>query len=171
MKWTPKIERAIIQAIEANPDREIVLPDSAYWEGINAPWIYRDGLPEPLPRVLYEQIIGVLPTGAGLSPRPGTHPRNINPHLFVVTPSRRARAACPNGHLYTEDDWFENVGHRCQTCRVMRLTGRTSPIEINRAKRVCPEGHDLILRPNGRRRCLECPRRQQAEYIQRKRAS
>lgn len=168
MRYTPEIEAALVAQIEAEPDRQIVLDDSNYWAGLNTPWIYRDGLPEPLPRVLYELTIGALPESAGLSPLPGTHPRNVNPHQWVVTPARRARAHCPNQHLYTEDDWIENVGHRCQTCRAMRLMGTMSPIDINRSKRVCPQGHDLVKRKNGRRRCKQCPRDQQARYIERK---
>lgn len=163
MRYTPQIEKAILDQIEREPQREIVLPDWAYWKGIDQPWIYVDGRPQRLVRVLYETVIGVLPEGAGLTGRPGTHPRNINPHLFVVVPTLRARAACPNGHPYTEDDWTEGVGHRCQACRVSKLLGGLSASEKNKRKKVCPQGHKLVRRKNGRRRCYECPRIREQE--------
>jgi len=171
VRYSPEIEQALVDAIAANPDREIVLTDDCYWEGIDTPWIYVDQQPVRLVVVLYEQIIGALPRGAGLARRPGTHPRNINPHLWTVVPNTRARAFCPKaGHEYGPDDWIEGVGHRCQACKAERHL-RDSPADVNRRKTHCPQGHPLVRRPNGRRRCLECPREQQRRYLERKQSA
>jgi hypothetical protein len=172
VKYSPEIEQVIVQTIEANPDRELLLPDWAYWKGEDTPWIYVDQMPVRLVVHLYEQILGAIPRGSGLARKPGTHARNVNPYLWTVVPGPAARAECPKGHEYGPDDWVEGVGHRCQTCRaerrLARETGRPSPTEINRRKTHCPKGHVLVKRKNGRRRCLECPREQQARYLARK---
>jgi hypothetical protein len=164
VRYTPQIEQRILAQIAATPEAEIILPDWAYWEGVDQPWIYVDSMPMPLVRVLYERVIGALSPEAGLQPKPGTSRRSVNPHLWVQTPTLRARAVCPNGHVYTDDDWIEGVGHRCQTCRADKLLGTPSAIDVNRAKTTCPQGHALVRRKNGRRRCLECPRAQTAAW-------
>ena len=169
MRWTPEIEERILDQIEATPDAEILLPDWAYWKGEDQPWIYVDGMPTNLVRVLYERVIRSLPDGAGLAPGEGVNPRNINPHLFVVLPSRHARAKCENGHWYTEDDWIEGVGHRCKTCRAEKLLGTPSIADVNRRKTHCPAGHplagdNLVKLKNGRRRCKRCHAATQARY-------
>lgn len=169
MRYTPQIEEALVRQITAEPEREVILPSWAYWKGVDTPWIYVDGMPISLPRHLHGLLIGPIPDGAGLSPKPGTVRGNVNPHLFIITPGTHARARCPNGHEYTEDDWIPNVGHRCQACRAARLLGTPSIADINRSKTVCPQGHPLVKRKNGRRRCRECPRIQQAAYLKRKR--
>lgn len=169
MRYSPEIEEAIVAQIKSEPTREIILPDWAYWEGIDTPWVYRNQVPVRLVVVLYERLVGALPEGAGLARQPGTHPRNVNPLLWTVVPGPRARAECANGHEYSPDDWIEGVGHRCQACRAAKLLGTESPIDINRKKTHCPKGHVLVKRKNGRRRCLECPREQQAAYAARKR--
>lgn len=171
MRYTPRIEQKILAQIEQTPDREIILPAWAYWEGVDQPWIYLDQIPTPLVRVLYERLIGALPEHVGLQPKPGTSRRSVNPHLWVTVPTRRARAVCPNNHPYTDEDWIEGVGHRCQTCRATELLGTPSPIDINRSKTRCPKGHPLVKRPNGRRRCLECPREQTAAWRKKKGSS
>lgn len=158
MRWTPEIEQRILAQIERTPDREVILPDWAYWKGLHQPWVYIDSMPTPLVRVLYERVIGAIPDGMGLQPKPGTSRRSVNPHLWVLVPTPRSHAACPNGHEYDEGDWIEGVGHRCQACRAARLLGKPTIAEINRKKTTCPKGHALVKRPNGRRRCLECPR-------------
>lgn len=173
MRYSAEIEDRIVAQIEAEPEREVILPDWAYWKGVDTPWIYVGGIPRPLVNVLYERVIGVLPDGAGLSPRPGTDRRNVNPHLWLVKPTSGSRAVCPNGHIYTEADWIPNVGHRCQACRAARLLGVPSPADINRRKTHCPEGHplsgdNLIHLKNGRRRCRTCHAATQARYKARK---
>lgn len=169
MRYDVQTEEAIVAQIRRQPNREVILPDHCYWEGMDTPWIYVDQKPVRLVVWLYRRIIGPLPAGAGLARKPGTSARNINPHLWVVTPGPRARVECPNGHEYGPDDWIPGVGHRCQACRAAKLLGTESPIDINRSKTHCPEGHVLVKRKNGRRRCYECPRAQQAAYAARKR--
>ena len=167
MRYSPAIEDALIAQIKRTPDREIILDDAAYWKGVNQPWVYVNGVPQRLVHILYEAVIASLPEGAWLASQPGTHPRNINPHFFTPTAAPGVQLTCPNNHVYTPDDWIENVGHRCQACRVAKLIGRDDVATINRKKTVCPEGHQLIKRPNGRRRCLECPRARQKAYRER----
>lgn len=167
MRWTPEIEKKIVEQIARTPTAEIILPDWAYWEGEDHPWIYVDSMPTMLVKHLYAKLIEPIPDGAGLQPKPGTSRRSVNPHLWVIVPSRRARAVCPNGHPYTEDDWIDGVGHRCQTCRASKLLGTPDAAEINRRKTTCPKGHPLVKRKNGKRRCLECPRAQTAAWRER----
>lgn len=168
MRYTPEIEERLVAQIESAPTKALVLPDWAYWEGGDVPWIYMDGEPTPLPRHLHGVIIRALPDHVGLRNPPEVHARNVNPYLMVVTPTRKSEVACPKGHRYTADDYRPGRGNRCGQCRAEKLLGTPSPIDINRAKTVCPQGHDLVKRPNGRRRCLECPRAQQAAYRARK---
>jgi hypothetical protein len=158
MRLTSKTRKALIAQIKAAPHRPVILPDWAYWKGTDAAYIYVDQMPIPLMRFLYEQLIAPLDPARGLVNPPGVAARNVNPHLAVVTPTRKSRAVCPNGHDYTEADYVPGVGQRCQQCRADLLLGTPSPIDINRAKTHCPKNHVLVERPNGRRRCLECPR-------------
>lgn len=158
MRYSRKVERAIVAQIEREPSRPVILPDWAYWKGDPQPWVYLDSQPIRLARHLYGLLVGELPPGAGLRNPPEIDQRNVNPHLMVVTPSRGARITCPNNHRYTEDDYIEGVGHRCQTCRAQRLLGTPDVATINRAKTHCPKNHPLVKRKKGPRRCLECPR-------------
>jgi hypothetical protein len=171
MRYSPETEQMIVEQIEREPEREVILPDWAYWEGSDTPWVYIEGMPRRLVVVLYERLIRGLPEGAGLARKPGTHPRNINPFLYQVMPSPHVRATCANDHVYTTEDYIEGVGYRCQTCRAAKLLGTDSPVDLNRKKTKCPKGHALVLRKNGRRRCLECPRAQQAAYAARKKGT
>ncbi len=170
MRYSPEIESALVAQIAAEPTRPVVLPEWAYWAGEPQPWIYRDGMPVPLMRHLYEVILGGLAETAGLQNPPHVDARNVNPHLAIVKPSKRTRLVCPNGHTYTEDDWIDGVGHQCQTCRAAKLLGTPSITDINRAKTDCPQGHpyteeNLVRLKNGRRRCKQCHRENQARYI------
>lgn len=169
MRYNEDVEKRILAQIEATPDAEIILPDWAYWKGRDQPIVYIDGRPVRLIRHLYELVIHPLPPEAGVAMDPGVSPRNINPYLATPTPRRRQRLACPAGHPYTERDRQEDGSHRCQVCIEANLKGTPSVAEVNRAKSVCPQGHTLVKRPNGRRRCLECPRDQQRRYLERKR--
>jgi hypothetical protein len=167
MKYTHEMEEMIVTQIEREPEREVILPDWCYWKGTGAVYIHRDGERVRLVQHLYESLIGALPRGVGLAPRPGTSPRNVNPHLYVIVPTPGARPQCPNRHPYTEEDWVPGVGHQCQACRAAKRNGKPSPIDINRAKTHCPKGHVLVKRKNNTRRCYECPRRQSQEYRKR----
>lgn len=177
MRYSAEIEAKIIAQIEAEPDREVILPDWAYWKGVDTPWVYIEGLPKPLVHVLYERVIGVIPDRAGLTPRPGTDRRNVNPHLWLLMPyakDRIARPVCPNGHEYTDADWKPGVGHRCQACRALKLLGTPNAADLNKAKTHCPAGHplkgkNLINLKNGRRKCRICHADTQARYAARKR--
>lgn len=168
MRFTPEIERKIVDQITREPGRPVILPDWAYWKGVDVAYIYVERMPVPLIHYLREILIGDVTEDQGVANLPDTPARNVNPYLAVVTPTRTARPACPAGHAYTEADYFPGVGHRCQTCRVAKLKGTPSVADANRAKTTCPEGHRLVKRSNGRRRCLECPRRQSAAYRQSK---
>lgn len=169
MRYTPQIEEALTAQLEREPDRPVILPDWAYWEGMDQPFIYVDRMPTPLMRHLHEALIGTLHPDQGLVNPPDVPARNVNPHLAVVTPTRKSRAVCPNGHRYEEGDYIPGVGHRCQTCRAEKLLGTPSVADVNRAKETCPKNHPLVRRPNGKRRCLECPRDQQRRYLEKKR--
>jgi hypothetical protein len=166
MKYNPEIEAKILAAIEANPDRDLVLPDWAYWAGNPQPYVYVEGRPVRLARVLYEKVIGPLPEGAGLAPGPGMDRRNVNPHRFVVTETIHQRAVCPNKHPYTDEDRQPDGSMRCHICHGKHRTGGVNPVAVNAAKTTCDQGHALVRRSNGRRRCLECPRANQKRYRQ-----
>ena len=172
MRYTAEIEDAILAQIRATPERPVVLPDWAYWNGKNTPYVYVDGKPTPLPRRLYRIAVGPLNPGHGLANPAGVPARNVNPLVMKRMLTRSAKAECPNGHEYTDEDYAPGKGYRCRTCAAERpqqsrrqpRTGGPNPVEVNRAKTVCPQGHTLVMRPNGRRRCYECPRARQAAY-------
>jgi hypothetical protein len=169
VRWTPEIRRKIEQQIDATPAAEIILPDWAYWKGVQMPHVYVERQPYPLIRVMWEIVVGPLPSDEHwvVNP-PGVDPRNINPMLGVVVPTRRSQPVCPNGHRYVAGDYQPGVGHRCEACHQDRLLGTPNAIDINRAKTHCPQNHVLVKRKNGRRRCLECPREQTAAWRARK---
>lgn len=166
MKYTPEIEKLILNQIATTPDAPIILPPHCYWKGVATPWIYVDQMPVRLVNVLYELAIGPIPPGASIGRRVGTMPADVNPHHWEVVPVRirAARSHCPKDHPYTQDDWFEGVGHRCQTCRAERLLGTPSVADINREKTHCPKNHILVKRKNGRRMCKECPKERSAAW-------
>lgn len=171
MRYNAEIEAKIVAAIEAEPERDLILPDWAYWKNENQPVVYVNGMPVRLARVLYQKIIGPLPDGAGLAAGPGMHARNVNPYRFVVTDQPNRRAVCPNDHPYTDEDRQADGSMRCHVCHQARLTGELNPAQINAAKTTCSKGHALVLRPNGRRRCRECPRANQRNYVQRQKGT
>lgn len=162
MRYSKAIERKIIEQLIAEPERDTILPSWAYASG-NQPVIYHGGKPVKLARHLYEKIVGPIPDGAGLKLEPGHDPRDVNPHHFVVTGSPHVRLTCPNNHRYTDQDRTED-GYRCHVCREEKNLGTPSVSDVNAAKTHCPKNHVLVLRTNGRRRCMECPREQQARY-------
>ncbi len=157
MRYSAAIEAQILAQIVREPNRAIILPEWAYWKGDPQPWVYIDQMPTRLIRHLYGLVVGDLHPDHGLVNPPGVDPRNVNPRLAEVTPTRTARVVCPNGHRYTGDDYIAGVGQRCQTCRAGKLLGRPNVGEINKAKTTCPQGHKLIRRKDGKRRCRECP--------------
>ncbi len=173
MRYSASIEASILDAIAENPTAEVILPEWCYWQGVSQPWIYLDQRPVRLIRHLYSTLIDDLPESSGLAMLPGVNPKNVNPHLAAVTPTRRSRAACPKGHLYDPGDFDPKSGKQsCQECRAERALGE-SPTELNRQKTHCPRGHpytkgNLVKLASGRRRCLICHREQQAEYRSRK---
>lgn len=157
MRYTPEIEAMILAQIARTPDREIILPDWAYWKGDPQPWVYIKRMPTRLMRHLYQLVVGELHPDHGLVNPPGVDPRNVNPRLAVLTPTRQSRTVCTKGHRYTGDDYIEGVGHQCQTCRAEKQLGKKpNQGDLNRAKTTCPKGHELVKRPNGKRRCREC---------------
>lgn len=163
MRYSTAIEARILAQIEQTPRQQIILPSWAYWKGDPQPWVYIDQIPTRLVRHLYGLVVGELHPDHGLVNPPGVDPRNVNPRLAVVTPTRRAKVECPNGHRYTGDDYIEGVGQRCQTCRAAKLLGGLSAAAKNRAKTTCPQGHKLVKRPGGKRRCYECARERERE--------
>lgn len=158
MRYNPEIEAKILAQIAREPDRAIVLPEWAYWKDDPQPWIYVDQIPTRLIRHLYGLMVGELHPDHGLTNPPGIDPRNVNPRLAIVKPTRGSKLSCPKGHRYTENDYREGVGNRCQTCHAEKLLGTPGVDAINRAKTHCPQGHKLVKRSNGRRRCMECGR-------------
>lgn len=163
MRYNEEIEAEIIAQIRRSPDAELFLPDWAYWKGVNQPHIFIGQMRVPLVRVLYEKLVGPLEATQGLRPKVGTSLRSVNPNLWRPVPGVRAKASCPNGHEYTDEDWI-NGKHRCHICYGKKLTGGVNPADVNRAKMTCPQGHKLVRRKNGRRRCRECPRAQTAAW-------
>jgi hypothetical protein len=160
MRMTAEMGNALLAQITAEPEREVIMPEWAYPKRGNQPQVYVNSMPTPLIRALHDILIRPLGEDEGIDNPPGVDPHNVNPHLAVVLRSRQAKAACRNNHAYTDEDWVEGVGYRCQTCRSDRLKGTPSATDINRAKTHCSKNHVLVKRKNGRRRCLECPREQ-----------
>lgn len=180
MRYTEEIERGIIEQIQKEPDRPIVLPDWAYWGDTDSCYILVDGYWTPLMRHLFEMLIQPLPEQVGLANPPGVPKRNVNPRLAVVLATRHSRAACPKGHAFSADDYRPGVGYRCKVCREAwrkeNLKGTPSVADINRAKTHCPNGHplergNLIHLRDGRRKCRTCHRDTQARYRARKKES
>lgn len=171
MRYNEAIERQIIAQITREPDRPVVLPDWAYWEGVDVAYIYVDRYPVPLIHYLREMLIGDVDETKGVANPPSIPARNVNPYLGIVTPTPKSRPTCPAGHFYTEADYFPGVGHRCQACREDKLKGTPSVADVNRQKTHCPQNHILVRRKNGRRRCFECPREQTAAYRRRKKGT
>lgn len=168
MRYTKKIERALLAQIEKEPDRPIILPEWAYWKDDPSPWIYVGGQPIRLIRYLYTIWVGEVPDHAGIRNPPGVDPRNVNPFLAAVTPTRKSHFTCPRGHRYTDADYIPGVGQQCQQCKAEKRANRRPNVgDINREKTTCPQGHTLVLRKNGKRKCYECPRNQTAAYRQR----
>lgn len=125
MILTPEIRSQILAALEAHPDRALVLPDHCYDSEGYAP-IYHLGLQTMLHRWLYEQLIGPL-NGRRIYNASGVK-RNVNPYLFSFSPARQERPArihnrdkkvCPHGHRYTKANTliFSDGKRRCRTCR------------------------------------------------------
>lgn len=162
MKYTDEIEKTLLTTIQHEPEKELILPEWAY-RGANQPVIYRGGKTIRLVRHLYENLIGPLDPNQGLAQQPGHNPRNVNPHHWVPTATRHTRLVCPNGHRYTGADMTPD-GHRCRQCHDDKLLGTPGTADVNRAKTHCPKNHLLVKRPNGKRRCLECPREQSRAY-------
>lgn len=151
MRYTDQIQRALIDQIEREPGRVVILPDWAHWKKDAQPWVYIDNIPTRLIRHLYTIVIGDLSPDSGLINPPGIDPRNVNPYLAIVTPCPRCKPFCRNGHRYTDEVYVEGVGRRCKVCH-----NRGERQISNKAKKVCPKGHRLLRRENGRRRCREC---------------
>lgn len=173
MRYTPEIEQRLIDQIEREPEREVILPDWAYWGDGDACVIYRDDLAIPLIRHLYEVLIQPLPDSVGLVNAPGVRARNVNPRLAVLLPSRHSRPQCKNGHPYIDEDYVAGVGYRCHICREAKHKGTPSVADLNSRKTHCPKGHpltkgNLVKLKSGRRKCLTCHRENQARYRARK---
>lgn len=165
MRFNAEMEAVLLEQIEQHPDIQIILPPWAYRSG-DQPVIYIGGKRLRLVRHLYEKAIGPLPREAGLAPRPESNERNVNPHFFAPTKTRHTRVTCPNNHTYTEEDMTPK-GHRCRQCQREKNLGTPTVAEINAAKTVCPQNHplvgdNLLNLKNGRRRCRQCNRDQQA---------
>lgn len=169
MRYDAEIEAKILKQISLEPDREIILPDWAYGKNRNQPQVTVDNERQPLVRHLYEVLISELPHRAWVANPVGVDPRNVNPHLAIVLPSRRSRVSCANGHPYRPEDFIPNVGYRCQACREARLLGTPSAADLNAQKTHCPQNHEYtkentIRLKSGRRRCRTCSREQTARW-------
>lgn len=168
MKYSAKIEAKILKQIALEPEREIILPDWAYGARLPQPQVHIDGMREPLIRRLYCVLISDLPDRVGVINPPHVNPRNVNPHLAVLVPSRRSKFTCERGHQLTLEDYEPNVGYHCHTCAEMEARG-PGPARINAEKTHCPAGHEYTRqntqrRKDGRRRCKICAREQSARW-------
>lgn len=170
MRYTAQIERALIEQIEREPDRPVILPDWAYWKGGDAAYIDRDGERIPLIRHLYEVIIQPLGRTDGLANDLGVPPRNVNPRLAIVLPTRWSRVACPKcGTRYRDKDYKPDVGQRCHPCAEARRGKGKNMGQRNKAKTHCPNNHplikgNLVKLKSKKRRCLICHRDTQRLY-------
>lgn len=171
MILTPEIEQAIVKAIEARPDRPVILPSHAYnREGRVI--VLDQGLPIDLHRYLHEKLIGPLGIHEVMW-NEGNDPRNVNPHLFTVVAGRKSpKTHCPKGHEYAGNEMPPNSrGYRCRRCY---LDSRPRLGEANVDKTKCPEGHEYTeentLHEGNRRRCRTCKRNRSREYMRRRRA-
>ena len=181
MILTAELEQLIVTQLQEHPERALVLPDWCYWKGQSQPTVYVDGLPVRLSRHLYEKVIGSLPYDMSLHLRDGVHPKNVNPHLFVLAKRGSRGVRCPNGHLYAGNEMPDNsMGWRCRTCyltwRDRHSNGGQNVGQINAAKTHCPQNHrytpeNTLHLSNGRRRCRQCNADQSRKYYENRRAS
>jgi hypothetical protein len=172
LRLTSEIESTLLEQIAKRPERAIVMPEWCYWKNQRQPIVYIDGLPTRLNRHLYVKAIGPLDFATKLIAKEGTHPLNVNPHLFVATPGRARGERCPNGHEYAGNEMPDNsMGWRCAVCylawRERHSLGRQNMGQINAAKTHCPmghpySGHNLMVQSDGRRRCRICNAEQTA---------
>ena len=181
MRYTQEIEDALIEQIECEPSRPVILPAWAYWGQSTTCVAQVDGMWVPVMRILYQELIGPLPEWAGLRNPPGVDKRNVNPRLALVTPRRHSRTHCPKGHRYQIEDFRFDVGQVCHVCLEARKAKRRKPEgerrptvgDINRAKTHCPrnhplEGDNLVRLRSGKRKCRICHLDDMARYRARK---
>ncbi|QUE25349.1 HNH endonuclease [Microbacterium phage Fizzles] len=174
MILTPEIQQKIVDTINEDPTAPVVLPDHAYAKNGRVV-VLVDGLPIDLHRHLHEVLIGPLGMHQRMHDASGV-PGNVNPHLFTVVDGYKSPAThCPKGHKYEGNEMPPNSrGYRCRICY---LASRPTPAGTsNAAKTHCPHGHEYTpentkVDKTGRRRCLTCVRRRDAEYHRKARAS
>lgn len=177
MKYTAQMQKQLLEQIEREPRRPIELPDWAYWKGGDTVYIDRLGDRVSLLRHLYEMLNGPLDRRQGLRNDIGVTPRNVNPNLAVLLPTRKSKILCPGcGWRFRSEDYNPEKGQRCPACAARKReekAARTAAhkpnfAEINRAKTHCPKGHpyteeNLINLRSGRRRCRRCHAEMMAE--------
>ena len=174
----PALRREIVAAIQAAPDKPLLLPDHAYGRDGRV-IVVVDGLPMDLHRHLYEEIIRPLGYHERLHDTSGVE-GNVNPHLFLVRPDRKSpRTHCNAGHPYEGNEAPPNSrGYRCATClRELLARRRTEGAGIPPKERTeCPKGHpytrkNTIRGKDGRRRCRTCVNDRKRAYMRRLRAA
>ncbi len=170
MILTPENEQKIIDAVMAEPDKSLVLPDWAYGKSGRC-IVVVDQIPIDLHRHLFVKLIRPL----------GYHERltnmgddgNVNPFMFHVKHGNRSSAThCHKGHAYAGNEAPPNSrGYRCLTClRDSIQRAGTS----NAAKTHCPHNHEYTaentyIGKDGKRRCLTCKRQRNREDMRRRR--
>ncbi len=126
-------------------------------------------------RLMYEEVIGAIPTGLVLD-HLCRHPSCVNPaHLEAVTQrenilrgSNRLRdiTHCKRGHELSGDNLLKGVGRICKACTTYREKQRAEEIRNGATPRtkngeLCVNGHRYSDNPiapsaNGCRRCGAC---------------
>jgi hypothetical protein len=177
MILTPAIEQQIVDTIREDPASPVILPDHCYGMGDRVV-VLVDGLPIDLHRHLYNLIIRPLGFHEHMLRMPGVPYRNVNPHLFLVPPTRKStRTHCREGHAYEGNEAPPNTyRYRCATCFRAFLDRRRGDDvgTANADKTACPYGHDYdeentIHSSDGRRRCRRCRRALNRRYMAKKR--
>lgn len=173
MILTPKIEKQIVKAIEADPSAAVVLPDHAYGSDGRV-IVLIDGLPTTLQRHLHTLLLGPLDSKQRMHDTSGVA-GNVNPYLYTVVDGAKSPAThCPNNHPYAGNEMPKNSrGYRCRTCYENSLRRQREKDETtqtpNAEKTHCPQDHpydkeNTIIDSAGRRRCRICKKAQSLKY-------
>lgn len=163
-------ERAIVNAIESDRDRHVVLPPSRYASGTDRSVVTRDGLRVSLHRRLYTVLVGEFDPDLYLL-RACTVLGCQNPfHYQLSGQPYLERTHCRNGHEYGDDDRLPSGSLRCHICYEARLASRRVPGANGRRGRkpqtFCQRGLHPMAEPNlivhkgpggqARRKCRAC---------------
>lgn len=172
------LRREIVAAIQAAPDKPLLLPDWAYGPDGRVIVVVR-GLPMDLHRHLHDIMIRPLGYHEVMHDQSGIA-GNVNPHLFLIRQDRKSpRTHCNKGHAYEGNEAPPNRRrYRCATCLRELMEGRRPETLITPTKERthCPHGHEYtkkntIRGKDKRRRCRTCVNARQRESMRRLRAA